>query len=38
MENGLESKKLKSGLFSKNKENNLYEESSFVRQFKRNRI
>ena len=40
MEKGLDSKKIKNGFFSKNKnkENTLYEESSFVRQFKRNRI
>lgn len=40
MEKGLDSKKIKNGFFSKNKnkENTLNEESSFVRQFKRNRI
>ena len=40
MEKGLDSKKIKNGFFSKNKnkENTFDEESSFVRQFKRNRI
>lgn len=40
MENGVKNKKLRSGLFSKNKKNanTLYEESTFVKQFKRNRI
>ena len=39
MEKGLESKKFKNGFFSKNKkEDTLYQESSFVRQFKRNKI
>ena len=39
MEKGLESKKLKNGFFSKNKkEDTLYQQSSFVRQFKRNKI
>ena len=40
MGNGVKNKKLRSGLFSKNKKNanTLYEESTFVKQFKRNRI
>lgn len=40
MENGVKNKKLRNGLFSKNKKNanTLYEESTFVKQFKRNRI
>ena len=39
MEKGLESKKIKNGFFSKNKkEDTLYQESSFARQFKRNKI
>ena len=40
MEKGLESKKFKNGFFSKNKKDTetFYKESSFIRQFKRNRI
>lgn len=40
MEKGLESKKIKNGFFSKNKKDTetFYKESSFIRQFKRNRI